>query len=232
MASPNTTEPILGKKGRVKTWKLLTHCTGLYTLSENLFFWQTLEFARNWMQMHKIGCFDLGQNIDSSMQKGNCPFDRFGLLAIINNIVWTGNFITLQLLDAIASRVPFPQKSLWADQHPKNFVHVKQFRTHKFRIQKIYQHLQPLPPFHLFSQMSFNICPIANINVDPAWMKRRIRVQKSRLKMVTYNIKHSQRNLAQKQLWILVEIQIHLFAFKEQRLICRNQTIWYKRDQV
>ena len=182
--------------------------------------------------MHKIGCFDLGQNIDSSMQKGNRPFERFGLLAIINNIVWTGNFITLQLLDAIASRVPFPQKSLWADQHPKNFVHVKQFRTHKFRIQKIYQHLQPLPPFHLFSQMSFNICPIANINVDPAWMKRRIRVQKSRLKMVTYNIKHSQRNLARKQLWILVEIQIHLFAFKEQRLICRNQTIWYKRDQV
>ena len=44
-------------------------------------------------------------------------------------------------------------------------------------------------------------------------------VEKDRLKMLTYNIKHSQRNLASKQLWIRVDIQINLSCF-QRTLFC------------
>ena len=77
------------------------------------------------------------------------------------------------------------------------------------------QKFNPLHP-PLISQKNFftwHKCRIL-LEKGKTWSSR-IRteyVEKGRLKMETFNIKHSQRNLASKQLRIRVDIQIHLFV--------------------
>ena len=78
--------------------------------------------------------------------------------------------------------------------------------------------LHPSPSQMIFSQTKWWILLELKGETRSSRSSREY-VEKDRLKMLTYNIKHSQRNLASKQLWIRVDIQINLSCF-QRTLFC------------